>query len=110
MLSKFWKCCNLTANNLIILGVGGYTGTYFPQWMSSPSLKGLTSLELVDCKNCLHLLQLGILASLKNLKISNMSHVIYLGDEFYNDGFGCLMALEALSLCLVLCRYVIITA
>jgi hypothetical protein len=40
------------------------------------------------------------LASLKNLKISNMSHVIYLRDEFYNGGFGCLMALEAL--CLVL--------
>ncbi|CAJ2647967.1 putative disease resistance protein RGA4 [Trifolium pratense] len=83
---------------LDFLGVGGYTGTYFPQWMSSPSLKGLTSLQLADCKSCLHLPQLGKLASLKNLKISNMSHVIYLRDESYNGGVGGLMALEALVL------------
>jgi structure-specific endonuclease subunit SLX1 len=37
------------------LGVGGYRGEYFPQWMSSPSLKDLKSLVLTECKNCLYL-------------------------------------------------------
>ncbi|WJX61473.1 hypothetical protein P8452_46563 [Trifolium repens] len=37
------------------LGVGGYRGEYFPQWMSSPSLKDLKSLVLAECKNCLYL-------------------------------------------------------
>ncbi|RHN55389.1 putative P-loop containing nucleoside triphosphate hydrolase, leucine-rich repeat domain, L [Medicago truncatula] len=80
------------------LGLRGYTGTYFPQWMSSPSLKGLTSLEITDCKNCLLLPKLGKLSSLKNLKISNMSHVVYLWEESYNGGVGGLMALETLIL------------
>ncbi|KAK2373600.1 putative disease resistance protein RGA3 [Trifolium repens] len=37
------------------LGVGGYRGEHFPQWMSSPSLKDLKHLVLKECKNCLYL-------------------------------------------------------
>ncbi|KAJ1391667.1 Virus X resistance protein-like, coiled-coil domain [Sesbania bispinosa] len=81
------------------LGVGGYIGDHFPQWMSSPSLKYLNSLELVDCKNCLHLPQLVNLPSLKDLRIYNMSRVMYLCEESYNGGVaGGLMALERLLL------------
>ena len=84
------------AQQLISFGLGGYTGAYFPQWISIPSLNDLTSLELVDCKSCLNLPELWKLPSLKYLKISNMIHVIYLFHESY-DGEG-LMALKTLFL------------
>ncbi|MCH84364.1 resistance protein [Trifolium medium] len=81
------------------LGVRGYTGERFPQWMSSPSLKYLNSLELVDCKSCLHLPELGKLPSLKKLTISNMIHIIYIDENSNDDGVvGCFMALEVLLL------------
>ncbi|KAJ1397017.1 Virus X resistance protein-like, coiled-coil domain [Sesbania bispinosa] len=84
---------------LYSLGIGGYTGAHFPQWMSSPFLKDLTSLELVDCKSCLQLPQLGKLPSLKYLRISNMSHLIYLCEESYDGGVaGGLTALKSLLL------------
>ncbi|AES96304.1 LRR and NB-ARC domain disease resistance protein [Medicago truncatula] len=77
-------------------GVGGYTGARFPQWISSPSLKDLSSLELVDCKNCLNFPELQRLPSLKYLRISNMIHITYLFEVSY-DGEG-LMALKSLFL------------
>lgn len=84
---------------LYSLGVGGYKGTCFPQWMSdSSSLKDLITLELNDCTNCLNLPELWKLASLKYLKISNSSHVICLCEVSYNGGVGGLMALEVLVL------------
>ncbi|GAU47909.1 hypothetical protein TSUD_238760 [Trifolium subterraneum] len=84
------------AQQLHSFGVEGYTGARFPQWISSPSLKDLSSLQLVDCKSCLNLPKLWNLPSLKYLKICNMIHVIYLFDESYN-GEG-LMALKSLTL------------
>ncbi|RHN55232.1 putative P-loop containing nucleoside triphosphate hydrolase, leucine-rich repeat domain, L [Medicago truncatula] len=84
------------AQKLYSFGVGGYTGAYFPQWISIPSLNDLKSLELVDCKSCLNLPELWKLPSLKYLKLSNMIHVIYLFHESY-DGEG-LMALKTLFL------------
>ncbi|KAI5437156.1 hypothetical protein KIW84_023325, partial [Lathyrus oleraceus] len=63
------------------LRVRGYTGAYFPQWMSSSSLTILTHLQLVSCESCLHLSDLGKLPSLTNLIVSNLSHVKYLYEE-----------------------------
>jgi structure-specific endonuclease subunit SLX1 len=81
------------------LGVRGYSGERFPQWMSSPSLKYLNSLELVDCKSCLHLPELGKLQSLKKLTISNMIHVIYVDENSNDEGVvGCFTSLEFLLL------------
>ncbi|XP_003599016.3 putative disease resistance protein RGA3 isoform X1 [Medicago truncatula] len=81
------------------LGVAGYTGEQFPQWMSSPSFKYLNSLELVDCKSCVHLPRVGKLPSLKKLTISNMMHIIYVQENSNGDGIvGCFMALEFLLL------------
>jgi len=57
------------------LRVEGYTGSYFPEWMSSPSLKHLRSLFLKKCKSCLHLPQLGKLPSLKELSIWSCSKI-----------------------------------
>ncbi|KAF7809252.1 putative disease resistance protein RGA3 [Senna tora] len=84
---------------LKILEVEAYMGVQFPQWMGNPTLKDLYLIELVDCKNCLHLPLLGKLPSLKKLKIHNMIHVQYLDDESYDGeverGFK---ALETLKL------------
>ncbi|XP_061376562.1 putative disease resistance protein RGA1 [Gastrolobium bilobum] len=81
------------------LGVGGYPGARFPQWMSSPSLEYLNALRLVDCKSCLQLPLLGKLPSLKELCISNMSNVIYLQEKSYDGGVAIsFMALEFLLL------------
>ncbi|CAK8536972.1 unnamed protein product [Lathyrus sativus] len=70
------------------LVVVGYTGVYFPQWMSSSSLNILTTLQLLDCESCLHLPDLGKLPSLKNLEVRNMSHVKYLNEEDSCNGGG----------------------
>ncbi|XP_058776890.1 putative disease resistance protein RGA3 [Vicia villosa] len=81
------------------LVVRGYTGAYFPQWMSSSSLNILTNLRLVNCKSCLHLPDLGKLPSLKNLTVSNMSHVKYLYEESsYGGVVGGFTKLEFLML------------
>jgi len=85
-----------SAQQLYSFGVGGYPGAHFPQWISSPSLKDLSSLELVDCKSCLNLPKFWELPSLKHLRISNMSHVVYIVDESC-DGEG-LMTLKSLYL------------
>lgn len=68
-------------HKLQTLGVLGYTGSYFPHWMSSPSWECLTFLQLMDCKSCLHLPQFGKLPTLKDLRILNMCHVIYIGED-----------------------------
>ena len=63
----------------------GYKGVHFPQWMSSPSLKYLTILKLLNCKNSLRLPTLGKLPSLKTLTL-DMNHVEYLYEESYDGG------------------------
>ncbi|WJX62500.1 hypothetical protein P8452_47488 [Trifolium repens] len=81
------------------LGVEGYTGVLFPQWMSSPSFKDLQCVHLRDCQSCLHLPQLGKLPFLKELFISNISCIIYLEEESCDGGAaGGFIALEHLSL------------
>ncbi|WJX57144.1 hypothetical protein P8452_42732 [Trifolium repens] len=81
------------------LGVEGYTGVHFPQWMSSPSFKHLHCVHLKDCQSCLHLPQLGKLPFLRELFISNISRIIYLEEESCDGGVaGGFIALEHLSL------------
>ncbi|KAK7407276.1 hypothetical protein VNO78_09055 [Psophocarpus tetragonolobus] len=79
------------------LGVKGYKGVHFPQWMSSPSLKCLTDLKLEDCENCSQLPLLGKLPSLKKLRIDNMIYLKYLYEECYDGGVD-FKALESLIL------------
>eukprot|EP00256_Glycine_max_P067080 XP_025981675.1 putative disease resistance protein RGA3 [Glycine max] len=55
------------------LEVEGYKGARFPQWMSSPSLKHLSILILMNCENCVQLPPLGKLPSLKSLSVFNCS-------------------------------------
>jgi Leucine-rich repeat (LRR) protein len=75
------------------LHVEGYTGSYLPEWMSSPSLKHLRSLFLKKCKSCLHLPQLGKLPSLKELSILSCSQI-----EGLDGALQHVTALQSLSL------------
>lgn len=70
------------------LGVGGYRGEHFPQWMSSSSLKDLKRLVLMDCKNCLYLNKessnggiAGCFIALEELLLNNMPKLISLSRE-----------------------------
>ena len=57
------------------LYLDGYTGSYFPKWMSNPSLIHLRSLHLDTCRSCLLLPQLGKLPSLEELRIWSCSQI-----------------------------------
>ncbi|KAI4313473.1 hypothetical protein L6164_026452 [Bauhinia variegata] len=71
---------------LKILGIGGYKGVHFPQWMGNPTLDYLCSLYIVDCKNCLQLPPLHKLPSLKGLTLHNINLVQYINDETCDGG------------------------
>ena len=75
------------------LWVEGYTGSRFPEWMSSPSLTHLRELTLDDCKSCLRLPQLGNLPSLKELTIWGCSQI-----EGLDEALQHLAALQYLEL------------
>ncbi|KAG4946694.1 hypothetical protein AAZX31_15G176600 [Glycine max] len=79
------------------LEVEGYKGARFPQWMSSPSLKHLSILILMNCENCVQLPPLGKLPSLKILRASHMNNVEYLYDEESSNGEVVFRALEDLT-------------
>jgi hypothetical protein len=74
------------------LRVEGYTGSYFPESISSSSLIHLRLLHLEHCKSCLHLPQLEKLPSLKELMIWGCL-------ELEINDMGKLPSLEFLALC-----------
>ncbi|CAJ2646967.1 unnamed protein product [Trifolium pratense] len=86
---------------LQFLGVEGYRGEHFPQWMSSPSLKDLKSLHLTDCKNCLYLKEessnggiAGGFIALENIFLDKMSKLIsFSRDQVAENVFTCLSKL-----------------
>ncbi|CAJ2646948.1 unnamed protein product [Trifolium pratense] len=89
------------AQQLQFLGVEGYRGEHFPQWMSSPSLKDLKSLHLTDCKNCLYLKEessnggiAGGFIALENIFLDKMSKLIsFSRDQVAENVFTCLSKL-----------------
>jgi len=85
-------------DTLRCLRVEGYQGSRFPQWMSTPSFRYLTYLELLFCENCVKLSELGKLPLLKRLDIVGAKYVKYVDEECYNGGVT-FMALEHLLLC-----------
>jgi hypothetical protein len=75
------------AKNLKRLGIDGYRGTRFPEWVGNPSYHNITWLSLSFCQNCCMLPPLGQLRSLKKLKIYGMSMLETIQSEFFeNDG------------------------
>ncbi|KAI4313471.1 hypothetical protein L6164_026450 [Bauhinia variegata] len=71
---------------LKVLGIGGYKGVHFPQWMANPTFDYLCSLYIVDCKNCFQLPPLQKLPSLKGLTLHNINLVRYIIDETCDGG------------------------
>jgi len=78
------------------LSIRNYGGTQFPSWVFDNSLSNLVFLELHDCKYFLGLPPLGLLSSLKILKITGLDGIVSIGAEFYgtNSSF---VSLESLS-------------
>ena len=84
------------SNHLESLGINNYGGTQFPNWVFDNSLSNLVFLQLQDCKYCLCLPPLGLLSSLKTLKIKGLNGIVSIGAEFYgsNSSFASLERLE----------------
>ncbi|KAM0061949.1 putative virus X resistance protein-like, coiled-coil [Helianthus debilis subsp. tardiflorus] len=64
------------------LAVKSYGGIEFPKWVGHPSFHRLVDVSISDCKNCTSLPPLGQLPSLKELYISSMPNVKFIGLEF----------------------------
>ncbi|KAI9071053.1 hypothetical protein K1719_046978 [Acacia pycnantha] len=64
----------------------GYPGTQLPQKMGNPTVKDLSFLKFMDCKNLFGILSLGQLPSLKRLSSSHKKHMQYMDDQSYVDG------------------------
>nr|ACZ74709.1 CNL-B12 [Phaseolus vulgaris] len=84
------------SKHLESLSICNYNGTKFPSWVFDNSLSNLVFLKLKDCKYCLCLPPLGLLSSLKTLKIVGLDGIVSIGAEFYgtNSSFASLERLE----------------
>ncbi|KOM56826.1 hypothetical protein LR48_Vigan10g271800 [Vigna angularis] len=85
------------SNQLEHLSIRSYCGTQFPSWVFDNSLSNLVSLELEDCKYCLCLPPLGLLSSLKTLKIRGFDGIVSIGAEFYGSSSSSFKSLEILK-------------
>ncbi|MFS7925299.1 putative P-loop containing nucleoside triphosphate hydrolase, leucine-rich repeat domain superfamily [Helianthus anomalus] len=63
------------------LAVKSYGGIEFPKWVGHPSFHRLVHVSIRNCKNCTSLPPLGQLPSLKELSISSMPNVKFIGSE-----------------------------
>ncbi|XP_022002934.1 putative disease resistance RPP13-like protein 1 [Helianthus annuus] len=63
------------------LSVESYGGIEFPKWVGHPSFHRLVHVSIRNCKNCTSLPPLGQLPSLKELYISRMPNVKFIGAE-----------------------------
>ncbi|XP_026417230.1 putative disease resistance protein RGA1 [Papaver somniferum] len=69
--------------NLKKLEIKEFKGTEFPRWLSD-CLPNLVRLDLTNCKSSENLPALGMLPSLRELKLARMNAVECLGHEFYH--------------------------
>ncbi|KAA8540694.1 hypothetical protein F0562_024387 [Nyssa sinensis] len=69
--------------NLERLGIRNYNGTHFPLWMGDSILRNLSDITLSNCPNCLQLLPLGQLPSLRWLSMDTMNALEYIDNEFH---------------------------
>jgi Leucine-rich repeat (LRR) protein len=73
------------SNHLKELSIRSYGGTRFPDWFGDNSLFNVVSLKLSNCENCVLLSPLGILPSLKELRIIALSGIVVIGNDFYGN-------------------------
>ncbi|KAL5737294.1 hypothetical protein ACOSP7_030055 [Xanthoceras sorbifolium] len=77
------------------LTIEGYGGIEFPSWVGDSVFSKMTVLSLKWCENCTSLPPLGILSSLKDLTISGMKGLKFLGSAIY--GVGCSKPFQSLE-------------
>nr|ACJ22822.1 NBS-LRR type putative disease resistance protein CNL-J5 [Phaseolus vulgaris] len=84
------------SKHLESLSIRNYSGTEFPSWVFDNSLSNLVFLELKNCKYCLCFPPLGLLSSLKTLRIVGLDGIVSIGAEFYgsNSSFASLESLK----------------
>jgi len=75
------------SKNLKRLGIHGYRGTRFPEWVGDSSYHNLVRLFLTGCSNCCIIPPLGQLQTLKYLAIADMCMLETVGSE-YGDTFS----------------------
>ena len=78
------------------LTINGYGGTQFPRWLSDNCLCNVVSLTLEHCKYCLWLPSLGLLTSLKYLKIKGLDEIVRIDADFYGNTSSAFPSLETL--------------
>ncbi|KAL4273053.1 hypothetical protein GQ457_13G030430 [Hibiscus cannabinus] len=67
------------------LVIENYGGAKFSTWITDSSLRNLSSLKLLGCKNCKSLPPVGRLSSLKDLLIGGLDEVHKISIEFFGD-------------------------
>ncbi|XP_073138162.1 disease resistance protein RGA2-like [Henckelia pumila] len=83
--------------NIETIGIDGFNGRNFPQWLRNPSLVNLVTFDLENCPNCLNLPQLGELPSLKILVLRNLGGE-YILEHGVEEGMAKFSSLEELVL------------
>ncbi|XP_022637882.1 putative disease resistance RPP13-like protein 1 [Vigna radiata var. radiata] len=78
------------------LSIRSYMGEQFPNWLLDNSLPYLVSLELNECKYCERLPPLGLLPSLKNLRIEKLHGIVNIDADFYGNNSSSFKSLEKL--------------
>jgi len=79
------------------LSIRSYCGSQFLSWIFDNSLSNLVFLRLDDCEYCLCLPPLGLLSSLKTLKIRGLDGTVSIGAEFYGSNSSSFLSLETLE-------------
>ncbi|GMJ05492.1 hypothetical protein HRI_004218300 [Hibiscus trionum] len=80
------------------LVIKNFGGAKFCTWIADSSLRNLSSLKLLGCKNCKSLPPIGRLSLLKGLSIGGMDEVHKIGIEFFGENQSIAFAsLETLS-------------
>ncbi|XP_034197714.1 putative disease resistance RPP13-like protein 1, partial [Prunus dulcis] len=87
-----------TDRMLKILGIKGYAGLKFSQWIGDRLFSTMVRVSLNKCENCKILPPLGQLPSLKTLSIRGMTAVENVGPEFYGESSLPFPVLEELQL------------
>ncbi|BAT89348.1 hypothetical protein LR48_Vigan02g262500 [Vigna angularis] len=78
------------------LSISSYMGKQFPNWLFDNSLPNLVSLVLKDCEYCERLPPLGLLPSLKDLRIEKLHGIVSIDADFYGNNSSSFKSLEKL--------------
>jgi len=85
-------------HNLEYLTIIGFFGCRYPTWLGATThLSSIKYLQLMHCKSCVHLPPIGLLPSLKFLKIQGATAVKKIGPELLGSGMSNSGSTEAIA-------------